>query len=351
MAKVRVLIVDDSALVRNILSQALAKDPNIEVIGTAPDVYVARDKILELNPDVITLDIEMPRMDGLEFLRRLMPQYPKPIVVVSSLTQKGQETTLKALEYGALDFVSKPATDLSRGLDSMMLELRTKIMIASTADVSHWKFNQANSEMKSNFNENALSVTTDKIIAIGASTGGTEALRRILPEFPVNTPGIVIVQHMPGGFTKMFAERLNQLCRMRVKEAESGDKISQGKILVAPGGEHLKVVKKGGYYYTEIFSGEKVNGHIPSVEVMMNSVADSAGKNAVGIMLTGMGGDGAGGMKRMKEAGAFNIAQDERTSVVFGMPKIAIEKNAIDKVLPLDQIVTAVINKLTESNA
>lgn len=337
--KIRVLVVDDSSLVRTILSQGLAQDPGIEVVGSAPDPYVARDMIVELKPDVMTLDVEMPRMDGVEFLRRLMPQYPLPVVMVSALTQQGKQITLEALDAGAVDFVTKPSTDVARGLTDMLLELRTKVKIASTANVSHWKERRdALFSGKVLTAPKSLSESTDKIIAIGASTGGTEAIREVVTRYPVNTPGIVIVQHMPSGFTKMFADRLNELCAMRVKEAETGDRVMPGRILIAPGEKHMRVVRSGGIYEVECKAGEKVSGHCPSVDVMMHSVAQHVGRNAVGVMLTGMGRDGADGMLAMRAAGARNIAQDEQTCVVFGMPKEAFENGGAERLVPLEKI-------------
>lgn len=347
--RIRILIVDDSALVRNILQKGLSSDPSIEVVGTAPDVFVARDKIVELSPDVMTLDIEMPRMDGVEFLRRLMPQYPIPTVIVSSLSQRGKQITLDALDAGAVDFVAKPTSDVARALPAMLMELLTKIKIASTANVSHWKHKKTrlSEEVKP---AGALSESTDKVIAIGASTGGTEAIRRVIENFPANMPGTVIVQHMPPGFTKMFADRLNQICKMEVKEAEHGERILMGKILIAPGGDrHLRVVRSGGIYTVSCEPGEKVNGHCPSVDVMMHSVAKHVGANAVGVMLTGMGKDGAEGMLEMRKAGAFNIAQDEKTSVVYGMPCVANSLGGVNLVLPLDEIAKNVINAIANN--
>jgi two-component system chemotaxis response regulator CheB len=345
MKKIRVLIVDDSALVRQLLSQGLSKDPGIEVVGTAQDPYVARDKIVELCPDVMTLDVEMPRMDGVEFLERLMPQYPMPVVMVSSLTQKGKQITLDALEAGAVDFVSKPTSNLVNGLSSMMMELRTKIKIASVADVSRFKDRQALRNGKPTpISSRTLAESTDKIVAIGASTGGTEAIREVICRFPPSMPGVVIVQHMPAGFTTMFADRLNKLCSMQVKEATTGDRIMTGRVLVAPGQKQLRVIRSGGQYQVVCESGEKVSGHCPSVDVMMHSVAKNVGANAVGVMLTGMGADGAEGMLAMRNAGARNLAQDKESSVVFGMPKVAYEKGGAERLVALDKIAEAVIN-------
>lgn len=347
MAKpIRVLVIDDSALVRDVLTKGLTTDPGITVVGSASDPYIARDKIVKLKPDVLTLDVEMPRMDGVEFLRKLMPQYPLPVIMVSALTEKGKQVTLEALSLGAIDFVTKPKADVARGLQSMIMELRTKVKIASTANVSHWKQKRYTGSEKVS-PVRALAESTDKVIAIGASTGGTEAIREIITRFPVSTPGIVIVQHMPPGFTKMFAERMNTLCAMEVKEAEHKDRVMPGRILIAPGAKQMKVKRSGGIYEVDVQPGELVCGHCPSVEVMMNSVAEHVGSNAVGVMLTGMGRDGANGMLAMKNAGARTIAQDEATCVVFGMPKEAYAIGGAEKLVPLNQIAEKVIDLLS----
>ena len=346
---VRVLIVDDSALVRNILSQGLSLDPGIEVVGTASDPYIARDKIVELNPDVLTLDVEMPRMDGVAFLRKLMPQFPVPVVMVSSLTQRGKQITMEALDAGAVDFVAKPTSNVASGLNSMLMELRSKVKIAATANVSHWKGKRPVTATQASVStSSALAESTDKVIAIGASTGGTEAIRRVIEKFPATTAGTVIVQHMPGGFTKMFSERLNQLCPMQVKEAEQGDRVRAGLILIAPGGKQLEIVRSGGFYQVRLGGEEKVSGHCPSVDVMMNSVAKHVGANAVGAMLTGMGQDGAQGMLAMKQAGARCIAQDEASSVVFGMPRVAYEKGGAERLVPLENIAQSLLSFISE---
>jgi two-component system chemotaxis response regulator CheB len=347
--KIRVLIVDDSALVRNILSQGLALDPAIEVVGTASDPYIARDRILELEPDVLTLDVEMPRMDGVAFLRKLMPQYPLPVVMVSSLTQRGKQITMEALDAGAVDFVAKPTSNVTAGLNSMLMELRTKVKIASGANVSHWKGKRIDSSVTGTVGKStALAESTDKVIAIGASTGGTEAIRRVLESFPATTPGTVIVQHMPSGFTKMFADRLNQICPMQVKEAEHGDRIRTGLVLIAPGGVQFEVVRSGGFYVVRLGGPEKISGHCPSVDIMMHSVAKHVGANAIGAMLTGMGSDGADGMLAMHQAGARCIAQDEASSVVFGMPRVAYEKGGAQSLVPLDHIAPSLLKLLVE---
>ncbi len=345
---IRVLIVDDSALVRNILSQGLNLDPNIEVVGTASDPYQARDKIVQLRPDVLTLDVEMPKMDGVAFLRKLMPQFPIPIVMVSSLTQRGKQITIDALEAGAVDFVAKPTSNVASGLNAMIGELQIKVKIASTANVSHWKGKRVSVNPQTLSGNKALAESTDKIITIGASTGGTEAIRKVITQFPATTPGVVIVQHMPGGFTKMFSDRLNTLCAMEVKEATDGDRVHNGLILVAPGGMQMKVVRSGGLYHVKCAGTDKVSGHCPSVDVMMNSVAEHVGANAVGGMLTGMGGDGSDGMLAMKNAGARCIAQDEASSVVFGMPKVAFDKGGAERLVPLDMIAQTLLNLLAE---
>jgi len=345
---IRVIVVDDSALVRDILAQGLAMDPAIEVVAKASDPYVARDQIIKHRPDVLTLDVEMPRMDGVEFLRRLMPQYPVPVVMVSALTQRGKQITLDALDAGAVDFVSKPSTDVARGLSNMMMELRTKVKIASTANVSHWKSKRAAPPVRSTVTSSALAESTDKVIAIGASTGGTEAIKDVVVPLPAACPGVVIVQHMPAGFTKMYAERLNTLCAMEVKEAETGDRVMPGRILLAPGDYHMTILRSGGVYRVDCSKGEKVCGHCPSVEVMMNSVAKNVGANAVGVMLTGMGSDGAGGMLAMREAGARTRAQDEASSVVFGMPKVAYEGGGAERLVPLEKIAGEVLALVQE---
>lgn len=348
MKKTRVLIVDDSAIVRQILTQGLSADPELEVVATASNPYVARDKILQYKPDVLTLDVEMPRMDGVEFLRRLMPQYPLPVLMVSSLTERGKKITVEALEAGAVDFVAKPSSDIQRGLNTMLKELRSKLKIAAQANVSKWRNPDFRPGRTQHTIPRALAESTDKVIAIGASTGGTEAIRYILSELPADTPGMVIVQHMPHGFTQMFAARLNEQSSMIVKEAETGDRVLQGRVLIAPGDLHMRVTRSGGMYYVECKRGEKVCGHRPSVEELFKSVATAAGKNSVGIMLTGMGRDGADGMVAMRKAGAHTMAQNEETCVVFGMPKMAYERGGTDKLVPIQRISGKLLSVLSE---
>ncbi len=342
---VRVLVVDDSALVRQILTQGLEKDPNIKVVGQASDPFQARDEIIKLRPDVLTLDVEMPRMDGVDFLRKLMPQYPVPVVMVSSLTERGQKTTLEAMAAGAVDFVAKPKSNVEAGLEAMMDELRTKVKIASTANVSHWKHQQY-APVSSVAGGSAIiagkiaagQTPSMKIVAIGASTGGTEALREVICGFPRSWPGTVVVQHMPAGFTKMFADRLNGLAQVVVKEAEDGDVVVDGRVLIAPGGKQLEVIRGAIGWKVKVFDAPLCCGHRPSVEQMMKSVAKNVGNKAVGAMLTGMGADGANGMKAMRDAGARCIAQDEATCVVFGMPKEAFERGGAERLVPLSKI-------------
>ena len=347
MKRIRVLVVDDSALVRELLTAGLAKDPELEVVGSAANPYIARDKIVELRPDVMTLDVELPRMDGVDFLRRLMPQYPIPVIMVSALTQKGAQITLEALEAGAIDFVTKPSTDVARGLNQMLADLRQKIKMAAKVDLSAWKNRAVRREKPGPVVvRTALSESTDKVIAIGASTGGTEAIRRVISSFPANMPGIVIVQHMPPGFTKHFSDNLNEICEMDVQEAKTGDRVMPGRVLIAPGGKHMTVRRSGGIYLVDCQEGENVNGHCPSVDVLFHSVARYVAGNAVGVILTGMGGDGADGLLAMRQAGARTIAQDEATCVVFGMPKVAIDRGGVEKIGPLDTIPQMIVSTL-----
>ncbi|PID80513.1 chemotaxis response regulator protein-glutamate methylesterase [bacterium DOLZORAL124_64_63] len=346
---IRVLIIDDSALVREILAAGLAMDPQIEVVGTATDPFDAKDKIVKLRPDVMTLDVEMPRMDGVEFLRQLMPQFPVPVVMVSALTERGKKITLAALEAGAVDFVTKPKGSLAAGLQGMMRQLIAKVKVASTANVSGWKGRKPVRRVGAS--SSRPEAAGNQVIVIGASTGGTEAIREVLQKFPETMPGVIITQHMPAGFTKLFAERLDSLVPMEVKEATEGDWIIPGRVLIAPGNHHMSVVCSGGSYKVSCRRGEKVNGHCPSVELMMQSAAKALGKNAVGIMLTGMGGDGARGLLAMRQAGARTLAQDEASSVVFGMPKVAFEMGGAEKLVPLGRIADTVIHWLNKNEA
>jgi len=344
MKKIRVLIVDDSALMRQILTALLSEDPEIEVVGTAPDPYVARDRIKELNPDLLTLDIEMPKMDGLTFLKKLMAAHPMPVLIVSSLTEEGCDTTLRALELGAVDFFSKPKLDMQAGMEAQTEALIAKVKAASQARVIRRAPRPSQEKARPYvLKSSAMIKTTDVIIAIGASTGGTEALKEFLTVLPPNTPPLLITQHMPERFTNSFANYLNQLCSIKVKEAEEDDRVLTGEALIAPGNYHMRLVRDGARYRVRLDQEPPVNRHRPSVDVLFNSVAECAGANSIGVILTGMGADGANGLLKMKEAGAMTLAQDEASCVVFGMPKEAIKRGAVDRVLPLCEIPSAVL--------
>ncbi len=338
---IKVLIVDDSATARAVLSEILSSDPMIEVIATAPDAFIARDKIVELRPDVVCLDVEMPRMDGISFLKRLMHYMPVPVVMVSSLTQSGAKTTLDALEAGAVDFVPKPHSYIYDGKNEMRDELLVKVKNAAKAKVF-----QRVMRTKEQANTTSLAETTNKIVAIGASTGGTEALKDVLMAMPRNSPGTVVVQHMPANFTAPFSERLNSVCAMEIREARNGDSIVPGVVLIAPGDYHMVVRRSGARYYVEIGSGDKVSGHRPSVDVLFNSVAKIAGANAIGVILTGMGSDGSKGLLAMRNAGARTLGQDEASCVVYGMPKVAHDIGAVEKQLPLLKIAQGILDMI-----
>lgn len=332
---IKVLVVDDSAIVRQILSRELSRAHDIEVVATAMDPFIARDKILAHNPNVMTLDIEMPRMDGLTFLRKIMQFHPIPTIIVSSLTPQGSAMAMEAIAAGAIDVVSKPGAAYTVGdVSNILID-----QIRAASVVSFEKINRLRSSLSaSNQTHSALTKTTNKIIAIGASTGGTVAIEHVLTSMPANSPGIVIVQHMPEKFTKSFAERLDSLCEMEVRECRDGDSIVQGTALVAPGNHHTLVRRSGARYYVEVKDGPPAFHQRPSVEVMFNSVAKYVGANAVGVLLTGMGADGALGLKAMRDAGARTIAQDEETSVVWGMPGEAVKAGAAEQILPLQRI-------------
>jgi two-component system chemotaxis response regulator CheB len=336
LTTIRVLIVDDSAVVRNVLTRELARDPQIEVVGTAPDPYVARDKIVELKPHVITLDVEMPRMDGITFLRKLMAHHPMPVIVLSSLTQQGTQTAIDAMSAGAIDVLSKPGSAYS--IEDLSPRLIEKIKIAARAKVCKTVPDSTRTVIST-----SLSATTDKLFAIGASTGGVQALEAVLTTFPPSTPGTLIVQHMPARFTASFAERLNSICQVRVKEAVNGDSVVPGHVLIAPGGFHMLLKRSGARYYVEVKDGPEVFHQRPSVEVLFNSVAKYAGANAVGAILTGMGADGAKGLLAMRQAGARTVAQDEASSIVFGMPMEAIKCGAAERVVPLHDVARTMI--------
>ncbi|MEA3359343.1 MAG: chemotaxis response regulator protein-glutamate methylesterase [Thermodesulfobacteriota bacterium] len=343
--KIKVLVVDDSAVVRKVFREELSRENDIEVVGTAPDPYVARDKIVELRPDVITLDIEMPRMDGLTFLKKLMKHYPLPVIIVSSLTPKGGKLAMEALSIGALEVMSKPSSSYSVGEMGVQLVDRvravSRIKVVPKSGKAPITGNQAIPVSK------ALSETTNKIIAIGASTGGTEALKVVLTKMPPNAPGILVVQHMPAHFTSSFAERLNELSALTIKEARDGDSLVNGTALIAPGNFHMLLKRSGARYYVQVKTGPLVHHQRPAADVLFQSVANYAGKNAVGVILTGMGSDGALGLLKMRKAGARTVAQDEKSCIVFGMPKEAIKLGAAERVVSLENVTQATLNLIT----
>jgi len=346
--KIRVLIVDDSAVVRQTLSDVLSSDPEMEIMGTAVDPFVAAERISEEVPDVITLDIEMPRMDGLTFLQKIMAQHPIPVVICSSLAEEGAQSALRAMEYGAVDIITKPRLGSKQFLEESRATIGQVVKAAAAARVRPIQPRRV-AEPKLTADAilssatHAMAETTEKVVAIGASTGGTEALKTVLETLPADCPGIVIVQHMPELFTRAFADRLDTLCNITVKEAASNDTVIRGRALIAPGNHHLLLKRSGARYYVDIKEGPLVCRHRPSVDVLFRSAARYAGQNAVGVILTGMGDDGARGMLEMKQAGATTIAQDEATCVVFGMPNEAIKRDAVDKVLPLEAVAGAIL--------
>jgi two-component system chemotaxis response regulator CheB len=351
--KIRVVVVDDSALVRSLLAEIINRQSDMECVGTANDPLIAREMIRDLNPDVITLDIEMPKMDGIEFLGRLMRLRPMPVVMISTLTERGADVTMRALELGAVDFVSKPRIGLVDGINDLAGQIVDKVRVAAQAHVRRHAAPPAtvlqaqSSGMLSNLPIGRIS--TEKLICIGASTGGTEAIKEILTRMPADSPGIVITQHMPPGFTTSFAARLDGLCQISVKEAAHGERVLPGHAYIAPGGKQFRIDKSGANYLCVVEDGETVNRHRPSVEVLFKSAARVVGRNAFGIMLTGMGNDGAKAMKEMRDAGSYNYVQDEASCVVFGMPREAILHGAADEVLPLIAIAPALLSKLSGS--
>ena len=337
MRRIKVLVVDDSAMFRNLLIQSLKADPLLEVVAQAGDAYAARDAIIEYRPDVMTLDVEMPRMDGIQFLRKLMPQYPLPVVVISALDAR----VFDAMEAGAVDFVCKPTGVNPAKMDEFLRkELGTKIEIASTVKVG--KLKRAEAAPVTSLS----GIKKDMVVAIGASTGGTEAIFDVVSRFRKDIPGVVVVQHMPPGFTEMYANRLNNQCQVAVKEAATGDRVLPGRVLIAPGDKHLRLVKVNGAYQVECKAGEKVSGHCPSVDVLFSSVAKTAKKDAVGVILTGMGGDGAKGLLEMRQAGAITIGQNEASCVVYGMPKVAYDIGAVQHQMELSNIANKVYSVL-----
>ncbi|TDK35652.1 chemotaxis response regulator protein-glutamate methylesterase [Rhizobium deserti] len=352
--KIRVLIIDDSASVRQVLSAVLSADPEIEVMGVANDPFMAARKIREEIPDVITLDVEMPQMDGITFLRKLMAQHPIPVVMCSSLTESGSETLMQALEAGAVDIILKPKIGAADHLAEAAEQICTAVKGAARARVRRLRPSRqtegsttakltADAVLPPPTRTGAMAKTTEMVVCVGASTGGTEALRELLEALPANSPGMVIVQHMPEKFTAAFAKRLNGLCQVEVKEAVDGDPVLRGHVLIAPGDKHMLLERKGARYVVSLRAGPLVSRHRPSVDVLFRSAARSAGVNAMGVIMTGMGDDGARGMNEMHETGAYTLAQDEATSVVFGMPKEAIAHGGVDKVVPLEQIAREIL--------
>ncbi len=365
MAKIRVVVVDDSALVRGLLARIISLQPDMECVGTACDPLAAREMIRNLNPDVITLDVEMPRMDGIDFLAKLMRLRPMPVVMVSTLTERGADVTLRALELGAVDFVAKPRIGVADGLSQLAEDITDKVRSAARAQVHRLPATAAAGVGKPGAQAAGAAtngirpvgappgsppslgrLSTEKIIFIGASTGGTEATKEVLMNLPADSPAVVITQHMPPGFTKSYAARLDGLCRIRVKEAVDGDRILPGHAYIAPGGLHLTVERSGANYLARVHDGEPVNRHKPSVEVLFESAARVVGPNALGVMLTGMGADGAAAMKAMRDAGSHNLCQDEASCVVFGMPREAIAHGAAHEVLPLQRIAPVLVERL-----
>jgi two-component system chemotaxis response regulator CheB len=354
-SNIRVLVVDDSCVVRQTLAEVLESHPQIQVMATAADPYIAVEKIAQEVPDVIILDVEMPRMDGITFLRKIMEQHPMPVVICSTLTAGRSETAMRALEYGAVEIIDKPKLGTKQFLRESSVRIWDAVLAASMVKLKpilpdRWVPPKLTADaVLPLVKSSAMAETTDKVVAVGASTGGTEALRVFLQDLPLDTPGIVIVQHMPEHFTRAFAQRLDSLCRVTVKEAENNDSVIRGRALIAPGNRHLLLKRSGARYYVEVKDGPLVCRHRPSVDVLFRSVSRYAGKNAVGVIMTGMGDDGSRGMKEMKDAGAsLTIAQDEETSVVFGMPKEAIKVGAVDKVLPLELIAQHVMKHCLE---
>lgn len=354
-AKIRVMVIDDSALVRRLLTEIINREQDLEVVGAAPDPVIAREMIKQVNPDVLTLDVEMPKMDGLEFLEKLMRLRPMPVLMISSLTERGSEQTLRALELGAVDFVAKPKLDIQAGLKEYAEEITAKLRVAARARVRKLVTAALNTSSHSADvvlpSVRSHSGSTEKVIVIGSSTGGTEALKEVLMRLPPDSPAVLVAQHMPAGFTKSFAQRLNGLCKIKVSEAVGGERVLPGHAYIAPGHSHLLLKRSGANYVTELSDGPPVNRHRPSVDVLFRSAANAGGKNIIGVMLTGMGKDGASGMLEMRNAGATNFAQDEATCVVYGMPREAVAVGAVHEVLPLQDIAAKVLQAVGSGRA
>jgi len=352
--KLKVLVIDDSALIRSVMNEIINREKDMECVGAAPDPLVAREMIKELNPDVLTLDVEMPKMDGLDFLERLMRLRPMPVLMVSTLTEMGSNITFRALELGAVDFVSKPKLDIARGMEEYAIQITDKIRAAAQARVRRTPVTQV--MIPDRYSADAILpsvsgryASTEKLIVIGASTGGTEAIKEILTRLPADAPGVLVTQHMPEHFTKSFADRLNTLCKISVKEAEHDERVLPGHAYIAPGNSHLLLKRSGANYVVKLDQGPLVNRHRPSVDVLFRSAANVAGKNATGIILTGMGRDGVQGLLEMKKAGSYTIAQNEETCVIFGMPKEAIVAGGVCEVLPLQNIARRTMEAIASS--
>ncbi|OQW49164.1 MAG: chemotaxis response regulator protein-glutamate methylesterase [Proteobacteria bacterium SG_bin7] len=344
--KIRVLVVDDSSIIRTLLTKFLSSDPEIEVVGSAPDPYVAREMLTKLKPDVMTLDVEMPKMDGVTFLEKVMQHLPTRTLIISSLSTQGSATTLRAFEVGAIDVMAKPAIDVTRSMEAVRYEIITRVKVVAKSNLPEKRtLSPIVRARPTDVKATALAKTTHSVLAIASSTGGTEALKRVLPLLPPDIPGTVIVQHLPPVFTKTYADNLQKLCQFEVKEAQDGDKVFPGRALIAPGNFHMELSRSGAYYFVKLHQEPALHGVRPAADYLMKSVSKYAGANAIGVVLTGMGKDGAEGLLAMKEAGSYNIAQNEQSCVVFGMPKVAIDVGAVHEILPLDRIAAEIIKR------
>lgn len=349
--KIRVLIVDDSAVIRKLLEKIFSSSPDIEVVGTAADPYIARDKLVALKPDVMTLDVEMPRMDGISFLEKVMQHFPTRTVIFSSLAKTGSETYLRALEAGAIEILEKPSIDVSQSLEALSQTIVEKVKAVAKARINPIKKVATPGAPVAKVNPTSLARTTHQLIAVASSTGGTEALKVFLSGMPADIPGTLVVQHMPPGFTKSFAENLNNMFPFEVKEAQEGDQVVPGRVLIAPGNYHMEITRSGAFYYVKLHQGPTLHSVRPAADYLMKSVAKYVGKNALGVVLTGMGKDGAEGLLEMKNAGAYTVAQNEETCVVYGMPGAAVALGAADKILPLDKIAGDLMGQIQIRNA
>lgn len=351
MSKIRVLIVDDSAVIRRLLEKFLTSSPDIEVVGSAADPYIARDKLVQLKPDVMTLDVEMPRMDGISFLEKVMQHMPTRTIIFSSLAKTGSETYFRALEAGAIEIMEKPSIDVSQSMENLAAEIIEKVKAVAKARIAPVKKVATSTSPAAKSTSTSLARTTHQLIAVASSTGGTEALKVFLAGMPANIPGTLVVQHMPPGFTKSFADNLNKMFPFEVKEAQEGDQVVPGRVLIAPGNYHMELYRSGAYYHVKLHQEAPLHSVRPAADYMMKSVAKYVGKNACGVVLTGMGKDGAEGLLEMKKAGAYCVAQNEETCVVYGMPQAAFNLGATDKVLPLDKIAGDLLNKISAKDA